>query len=204
MTTIDAPLDSAPVTRVAADTRYVLTGFPVGTAATIVCSSGFALGLGLAVIGIGVPILAATLVMARGLAVTERARVARVLGEPVTAPAYRAATSDTVVSRLLAAVLDPRSWRDLAHAVLRFIPSTVAFSVVVTWLAGMAGGFSWALWGWALPDGGTELAEMLGFGDAYPTTVVWHLVVGVLFAVTLPAVARWAAVLEARFARALL
>ncbi|MEU4562406.1 sensor domain-containing protein [Actinoplanes sp. NPDC023936] len=199
MTTIDAPLVSAPTfTRLAADTRYVLGGFPLGLAATIVTVTGFSLGLGLAVVWIGVPILIATMMMARGLAVTERARLG-------LAPArdYRAGGS-SVVSRLVAVLTDPQSWRDLVHAVFRFIPSTIAFSFVVTWWAGVLGGLSWALWGWALPDDGMELPELLGFGDGYLTIVVFYLVFAVGFAATLPTVTRWAARFEAGFARALL
>ncbi|MFF0374042.1 sensor domain-containing protein [Actinoplanes missouriensis] len=193
MTTIDAPLVSAPsFSRLAADTRYVLSGFPIGLAATIVTTTGFALGLGLAVIWVGVPILIATMMMARGLAVTERSRVGI-----FPARDYRQ-------GGFLAVLADPQSWRDLVHAVFRFIPSTIGFSFVVTWWAGVLGGLSWALWGWALPADNKELPELLGFGDGYLTVVVFYLVIAAGFVATLPTVTRWAAQLEARFARALL
>jgi hypothetical protein len=203
--TIDAPLVSASTfARLTADTRYVLTGFPVGLAGAIVCATGFSLGLGLAVLWIGVPILIATMMFARGFAMTERARIAAVLGTEARDFPYRGATSNTVVSRLVAAVTDGQSWRDLAHAMLRFIPSTVAFSVVVTWWAGVVGGLSWALWGWSLPGDGRELPELLGFGDAYSTIVIFYGAIALGFAATLPSVTRWAARLEARFAQHLL
>ncbi|BBH67754.1 hypothetical protein ACTI_44390 [Actinoplanes sp. OR16] len=203
--TIDAALISAPTfARVTTDTRYVLTGFPIALAGTIVCAVGFSLGVGLAALWIGVPILIATMMLARGLAVTERSRIAPVLGVPERIVTYRGATRDSVISRMIAAVTDPQSWRDLAHATLRVIPSSIAFSIVVSWWAAVIGGISWALWGWSLPDDGKEVPEMLGFGDAYLTTVTFYLVIAAAFAVTLPAVTRWAARLEARFAQALL
>jgi hypothetical protein len=56
------------------------------------------------------------------------------------------------------------------------------------------------------PDGpdNKELPELLGIGDAHRTMVVFHAGVALLCVVTLPAVARGAALLEARFARSLL
>ncbi|MBB2940715.1 hypothetical protein FB565_000419 [Actinoplanes lutulentus] len=199
MTTIDAALVSAPTySRLTADTRYVLSGFPTGLAATIVCATGLSLGLGLAVLWIGVPILIATMMLARGFAVTERTRIA------VAPFVYRAAASDTVISRLIAVVTDPQSWRDLAHAMLRCVPSAIAFSVVVSWWAAVAGGMTWALWGWSLPQDGKEVPELLGFGDDYWRIVGFYLVVAAVFALTLPAVAGWAARFEAGFAQRLL
>ncbi len=195
---------TSPLQRLAADTRYVLTGFPLALATLVLCLTGFATALGLAVVWIGVPLMIATLGLARGFARAERARIAEVLDEPVQAPAYRTATAGG--NRLLAVLADPQSWRDLAHASLRCVPSTIAFSLVVTWWAGVLGGLSWALWGWALPDGRDDqgLPELLGLGDAYLTAVAFYLVAAVLLAVTLPAVVGGAARFEARFARALL
>ncbi|GAA0477558.1 hypothetical protein Ade02nite_68430 [Paractinoplanes deccanensis] len=186
-----------PFARLGADTRYVLTGFPVALAALTLCVTGFSLGLGLAVVWAGVPILAATLMWARGFAAVERARLG--LANPV----YRTGTG---VRRMIAPLADPRAWRDLAHAILRFIPSTVAFSFVVSWYAGILGGLTWGLWGWALPggNGDDDLPELLGLGDSYGTAVGFYLVAAVILALTLPAVTRGAARLEAGFARALL
>ena len=181
MTTIDAPLVSTSTfARLTADTRYVLTGFPIALAGTVIATTGVSLGAG------------------RGLAVTERRRIG------ATPFPYRGATADTVLSRVVAVVRDPQSWRDLLHTTFRIIPSTIAFSVVVSWWAAVVGGVSWALWGWSLPESGMELPELLGFGDGYLTIVSWYLVIAAAFALTLPTVTRWAAGLEARFARALL
>jgi hypothetical protein len=190
--------------RLVTDTRYVLTGFPLATIAFTVCLTGFAAGAGLVVAVVGVPLLAATLMGARGFAIAERARVAPVLGSALPAPAYRAAKSASAPARMIAVLADPQSWRDLAHAVLRLAPSTIAFSVVATWWTGVLSGATWSLWGWALPKDGVDLPELLGLGDRYGTIVIFYMAVAVAFAATLPAVTRWAATLEARFAKALL
>ena len=68
------------------------------------------------------------------------------------------------------------------------------------------GSLTWSLWGWSLPDGpdDRDLPELLGFGGSYLTSISFYLDLAELFAITLPAVVRGSALLEARFARALL
>ncbi|MEV4351026.1 sensor domain-containing protein [Actinoplanes sp. NPDC049596] len=203
-TQLEAPVMAVrPLARVGADTRYVLTGFPVGIAALTLCVTAFSLGLGTVVLWVGVPILAATMMFARGFASAERARIGPVLGQTFEDPTYRTGTG---VRRLLAPLADPQSWRDLAHAILRFIPSTFSFTVVVTWWSMVLGGLTWGLWGWALPDGPNDhnLPEWVGLHDSYGLAVAFYLVVAVLFAITLPIVVRGVARLEAGLAHALL
>lgn len=209
-TQFDPVLTPAPVARIlprlVADTRYVLSGFPAAMAAVLVCVTGLVVGLGLAVIGVGVPLLIFALMQARGFAAIERERIAEVLGHEIREPVYRAASGPGLPTRLLAVLTDVQTWRDQAHASLRFLPNAVSFSLVAVWWAAIVGGLSRVLWGWALPDGpgGAELPELLGLGDAYLTDVTFYLALAVPFALTLPAVTRWAARFEARFAEKLL
>jgi hypothetical protein len=207
-TQLEPVLTPAPVAdvlpRLATDTRYVLTGLPLAVASVVVCATALSAGLGLAVLWVGVPLTFFALMQARGFATTERERIARVLGREIQTPSYRTAEASTLLPRLWAVLTDGQTWRDLAHATLRWIPSTIAFTVVATWWAGILGGLSWALWGWALPDGNAELPELLGFGDAYLTNVAFYAAVAALLVVTLPLVARKSALLEARFAEQLL
>jgi Putative sensor len=207
-TQMDTVLVPAPamrfVPRTAVNTRYVLTGFPLALASVVVCVTAFAAGLGLAVVWLGVPLLIFALGMSRGFAESERGRIATVFGEPIARPEYRTTDSTNILRRLVTVLGDPQTWRDLGHAALRWLPNSIAFSLTTTWWAGMLGGLTWGLWGWALPDGDRELPELLGLGDSYLTIVLFYLVVAVLFAVTLPAVVHASARLEARFAAALL
>ncbi|GAA1607414.1 sensor domain-containing protein [Actinoplanes couchii] len=207
-TQLDPVLTPAPVARfvprVAVDSRYVLTGLPMAVAALLVPVTALAVGAGLAVLWIGLPLMTFALMQARGFAAAERERIAVVLGREVRHPVYRPAGSASLPGKLLAVLRDGQTWRDLAHATFRWIPSTVAFVVVATWWAAILGGLSWALWGWALPEEGIELPELIGLGDGYPTMVAFHAAVAVVFALTLPPVAGWAARFEARFAERLL
>lgn len=207
-TSLEPVLTPAPVARfvprAVTDSRYVLTGLPLAAGALLVPVTALVIGAGLAVLGVGLPLMMFALMQARGFAATERERVAAVLGREIHTPLYRAGDSSTLPGRLLSVLLDRQTWRDLAHAASRWIPSTVAFTVVATWWAAVLGGFSWALWGWARPAEGTGLPRMIGLGDSYPVDVAFHAALALVFLMTLPPVARWAARFEARFARRLL
>jgi signal transduction histidine kinase len=188
------------------DTQYVLLGFPLGLITLVIALTGFFLGLGLAVIWIGVPVMVATLMFSRGFATLERARMRPVLGRPMPHPYYKKRTGEGFARRMFTPLADAQSWLDLVHAVFRFIPSTLAFCFVVTWWSGALGGLTWLLWGWSIPNGpdDQDLPDILGLGSGYDTRVIFYLVVGALFAVTLYPVVRGVTLIEALFARGLL
>ena len=188
------------------DTQYVVLGFPLGIITIVLGLVGFSLGLGLAVLWVGIPIMVAALMTARGFATLERARIGPVLGRQVPHPYYKRRRDGSRLRRLLTPLTDAQSWLDLVHAVFRFIPSTIAFVFVIVWWACTLGGLSWGLWGWSIPNGpdDQDLPQLLGLGYAYSTSVVFYLVLGAFFALTLYPVVRGAALLEALFARGLL
>ncbi|MBL7254183.1 sensor domain-containing protein [Paractinoplanes lichenicola] len=198
-TQLEMPLAVRLWPRVAADTRYVLTGLPLAVASFTVCLTLLTAGLTLAVVWIGIPLLVLTMTQARAFAAGERSRLAA-LGDHLPTPSYGGSR------RVLAMLTDPQSWQDVMHATLRWIPSTISTSLVLTWWAGVLGGATYALWGWALPDGpdDTDLPQLLGLGDSYLTATGFYLIVALVAAATLPLVTHFAARLEAGFARALL
>ena len=108
------------------DTGYTLTSFPVAIAAFVVVITGLALGAGLLVIWVGVAVLAATLVAARGFAVVERAWLPAVLDRPVPQPAYKTPEGSTT-RKLLTPLRDPQTWLDALHAIVRFPVAIASF-----------------------------------------------------------------------------
>jgi signal transduction histidine kinase len=206
MTTTTAAPPARILRQIGIDTQYVLIGFPLGIAGVVLCMSIFWLGVGLSIVWIGLPILLGAIYLARGLAVLERARIGPVFREKLQHPYYKKPTGDGFPRRLLAPLSDGQSWLDLLHGMFRFIPSTISFAFVVTWWAGVLNGFSWGLWGWALPTGpdNQDLPDLLGFDGSYGTKVAFYLATGIFFAGTLYWVVRGAALLEAYFARGLL
>ncbi|WP_250029024.1 sensor histidine kinase [Paractinoplanes maris] len=194
------------VRQVGIDTQYVLIGFPLGILTVTLFMTLFFTGLGLVIIWVGLPILIATLMTARGFATLERARIGPVLGRKVGHPYYKKAADSGVVRQSLTTLGDAQAWLDMLHGMFRFIPSTISFSLVVTWWSGAIGGLTVWLWEWSIPRGADnqDLPELLGMGDGTATRLLFYFACGVFFAGTLYPVVRASALLEAWFARGLL
>ncbi|GAB3348553.1 sensor histidine kinase [Modestobacter lapidis] len=191
------------------DTGYVLVGFPLAIASFVLIVTGTALGLGLTVIWVGLPVAIATLIAARGFAAAERVRLPAVLRTPVTSPRYlRAAPGDGRLRRLFTPMRDAQYWLDALHGVLHLVPAIPAFVIVVTWWSVALAGLTSLLWDWSIPYGPPDrnltLPELLGFVDSAPARIAVHALVGALFAVTLPIAVRGSALLVAQPARLLL
>jgi signal transduction histidine kinase len=192
--------------RLGQDTQYVLFGFPLGLIACVLAFTLFGLGVGLTVVWIGLPLLLGMMLLMRGFATLERARVGAVLGRRLPHPAYKRVAGPSFWRRVTTPLSDGQSWLDLLHAMFRFIPSTIAFSFVVTWWAGAIGGLTIPLWDWAIPRGpdNSDLPELLGLGDGTALRLSFYVAIGAFFALTLFPVVRGSALLEAKFARVLL
>jgi signal transduction histidine kinase len=189
------------------DTAYSIVGFPLAIVAFTLVITGFALGAGLLITVIGLPVLVGTVYAARGFAHIERARMAEVLRRPRVTPIYRSAGPDAGFWRRMFIPLgDAQSWLDALHAVVRLPVSVISFSFVVTWWSLALAGLTVPLWDWSIPRGpdNHELPELLGLGDDTRTRLVFYFLVGVFGAVTLPFVVRAVALLEAGLARAML
>ncbi len=188
------------------DTQYVLLGFPLGLITLVLCITGFATGVGTAIVWIGLPLLAGSLAMSRGFAHLERVRIGPVLRRKIPHPHYRSARSTSWIGKMFAPLADGQSWLDLVHGIFRFIPSTISFAFVLVWWAVALAGVTTPLYDWAIPHPpeNVELPELLGFGDATITRLVFNVAIGLFFAITLFPVVRGAALLEAQFARGLL
>ncbi|GGL00331.1 histidine kinase [Planomonospora parontospora subsp. parontospora] len=193
--------------RIGTDTRYLLTGFPLSVIAFCLALTGFAAGLGTVVVWLGVPILAATLMLARGFADIERRSLPQVLGYQVARPRYRRAPENAGWFRRMANPLTSgQSWLDLLHAIVNFPIAVVTFCIAVTWWAGTVLGLTAPIYGWiiaSIPDN-HGLAELLGFGDSALAEVILNTAIGAVFAITLPVVLRGAALVQAGLGRAML
>jgi signal transduction histidine kinase len=95
---------------------YVVTGAPLGLLWCTVLLSGLVLGLGLSLVALGIPLLAA-LGVTRWAANTERGRAALVLGAPIARPP-RPAYRGGLVARWRARLTDRATWKDVAYMLL--------------------------------------------------------------------------------------
>ncbi len=199
--------------QVGVDTAYLLSSFPIAFPAFVIAVTGFALGIGTAVIWIGVPILAATLLAMRGLAAAGRVQLPAVLGTAVARPNYkRAPAGASPLRRFLTAVTDGQSWLNLLWAVINFPIAVAGFVLTVAWWATTVSAITYPLYGWIIDravgegDGnGIEYAtRWLGWGDSYGAVAGLTFLGGLVLALLLPLVLRGSALVQAFIGQALL
>jgi signal transduction histidine kinase len=191
--------------RTTIDSAYVLIGFPLAIVTFVILVTGVSTGVG-SVFVFGFPILAATLYAARAFADLERLRIGQILDRTVARPAYKSAPEGAgIVRRILTPIIDGQAWLDVLHGVLVLIVSTVTFSFVLTWWAGMVGGLLYVTYGWAIPEASDnqDLPQILGMPGLAGRTLL-YTGAGIFFLGTLPSVARGCAVAQASLGRALL
>jgi signal transduction histidine kinase len=212
MTTASTPpFTGNPVSRMVrqlgADSMYLIVGFPVSLVAFILCFTVFWLGVGTAVIMVGIPILVGSLYLARGFADVERSRIPAVLHRPAPRPRYRQPDpSGRLFHRISTPLWDGQSWLDIMHCCLAWIFGTLGFVFIVTWWLGALGGLSYFAWDWTLRRGtdNHDLNELLGVSDTYGARVGLYSLAGLVFLITLPIIARVFALMSASLGRALL
>lgn len=213
MTTAIPP--AAPVTQrprflrqVARATAYCLVVFPLALAAFVVLVTLFALGVGLAVTFVGLPILVLMLYVARGFADIERLLLRWVLHRPVQRPRYRSGEGRRGLRWLLTPMADPQSWLDLWHGIFGLIPASIVSSMVAFWwLAGVGYGLFF-LWGWSFPPNLFIPGEVVWAVGSVPHTFLFvaivTTVVGLLLLVSAPFVTWGLTVVNVAIARVML
>jgi Putative sensor len=129
---------------------YLLLAFPLGLFYFVVLVTGFSLGIGLAIVWIGIPLLISVLMLSRTFANLERRLTSKLLNINIAQP-----TSDGVErnfwQRAKAVVLDPGTWAEIFYLFSKFVLGIISFVVVVallvTSLGLMATPFFWRAWG---------------------------------------------------------
>jgi signal transduction histidine kinase len=196
--------------QVGIDTRYALVGFPVAVIGFCLLITGFALGVGLIpLFGVGLLVLAVTLLIARGFAELERRQLPDVLGHSAARPRYaRAPEGAGQIRRLLNPLTNGQAWLDLLHGIVIFPIAILAFVLTVTWWSVAIAGLLYPVYGWILQriprDENRELPELLGFPDTLFVNTVFNMSVGLVFLLTLPLVLRGVTLIRAGIGRALL
>lgn len=194
------------------DTAYNLSSFPIVLSAFIVGLIGLALGVGTAVIWVGVPIMAATLLAMRGLAAAGRAQIPGVIRREITKPRYkRAKAGSSVLRRFLTALTDGQSWLNLLWAVAALPIAIIGFAATIVWWAVTLSTVAWPLYGWIIriaadegADGLEYATAWLGWGDSYLAAVLLTLLAGAIMVSTLPWAVRGLALAQAWTAKSML
>ena len=121
---------------------YLLLGLPLGFVEFVGIVTGFAVGAGLAITFLGIPLLVLTLLGARAGGAFERELARTLLDAPMPRRQPRPDETGLFWSRLRTLATDRYTWRCVAFLLLRLPMGIVDFTVVVT-LVGLAfGGFA--------------------------------------------------------------
>lgn len=184
---------------IANDAVYLTLSLPVGVAAFSIVVTGLGLAAGLAITLAGIPILLATLLIARGIAELERRRAGLVLEERIHGREQRLDGGLWQRTKTIAA--DGASWRDTAWSLLMLPIGVAGFTAVVTLWSVALGMLTSPAWLWATNDGDPDLPFFNDLGLGYS-------VLRVLTGIALVPVAAWGAralaVGTARLAKAIL
>jgi signal transduction histidine kinase len=206
---VRAAMSSTPAwwRRLGRDSAYTLTSLPLAVLAVVLVSVLVSVGAGLAVLLIGLPLLALGLLTARGFAHLERRRLNRLLGTELPYPTYlKADPSDQLLRRLTTAARDGQSWLDVVWTVVAVFTATISWSIAATWWATALGGTTYGIWEQTIPRGSdpVTLASLLGFGDSERADILVISAIGVFALLTLPLALRAAALLHSTLGRDLL
>ncbi|MGW3726544.1 sensor histidine kinase [Streptomyces sp. NPDC000851] len=175
---------------------YVLLSLPMGVLMFTYAVTMLALGAGLLVTFLGIPVLAAGLAGCRGLGALERARARGLLGLEVADPEPLRIRKNGLMGWIGAVLKSGTSWRHLLYAVLHFPWAVFSFVVAVNFWA-----YGWALltyplWFWLFPVyGGQDGLQLYGDETHHvyldnPFEITVTALVGLLFTLATPWIVR--------------
>jgi hypothetical protein len=117
---------------------YLLMNLPLGIAGFTVLLTLLTTGLGTVVVWVGLPLLALAILLARGAAKAERARVYALLDTFIPLP-YLPLPAGSQKLRWKARLKDGSTWRDIAYFFVLFPVGIIEFTLVVTfWSTSLA------------------------------------------------------------------
>jgi hypothetical protein len=119
---------------------YLTLAFPLGMAYLVVLSVGVSLGVGLAVLVVGIPILGAVIALSLGLGSLERVLANYLLGTDLSGQSLPADAS--VRARVSTLATDLGTWKTVVYLPSKFVIGVASFVVVTT---GLTTGFSMLL-----------------------------------------------------------
>ncbi|MEV0247480.1 sensor domain-containing protein [Nocardia sp. NPDC050712] len=195
------------IRRLGHDFAYTFLGLPLAVVSFALLVPLFAASIGTAVVFAGIPLLALTLLIARGFADIERVRLRQVAGPATARPLYAAAPEGAGwFRRLTAPIRQGQSWLDLLYAVVNLPIAIITFVLPIVWWALALGGLTYWFWGRFIPYGDSNdvFIETIMGADTDHNRTVLYTIIGVVALVTVYFVQRGSAALHAALARTLL
>lgn len=193
------------------DAVYCLLSFVPAIVFFVLTVTLCAVGLGLSLIWIGVPVLALALLTARLGAYLQLAMCAALLNSPMPDPGPPPRRRGRSMGVLAALIRDAANWRAAAYWLLKIALAPIQFGVVVGLYSFAFGGISYPLWrGWLPPelaaDGSWHRGAEFGrdyFIDSWPQMLI-PTVAGLLMLALAPAIVRVLVLIDRELVRGLL
>lgn len=114
---------------------YLLLSFPLGVFYFVVMVTGFALGAGLLVIWIGVPILALMFVLCDQMVVFEYTLIKKVLNLRIPPLRLERPKGERILERLKNRLFDSASWVKIGYLFIKFPLGIIMFTISITLIA---------------------------------------------------------------------
>ncbi|MFI6028773.1 sensor domain-containing protein [Amycolatopsis magusensis] len=193
--------------RFAGSLGFLLMNLPLGILGFVFLFTLFVSGVSTAIVWVGLPIAGLAVLLARGAARVERARVYAMLDSYIPVP-YRALPEGGQKARWKARLSDGATWRDTAYFFLLFPIGIIQFTLVVTFWAVSLAFAGLPIYFRYLPTGAYHFPSYdAGLRwitvDSTVEALPWAAL-GVLFMAVSVALTRGLAAGHARFARVLL
>ncbi|WP_330240221.1 sensor histidine kinase [Streptomyces sp. NBC_00525] len=144
---------------------YLQLSLPISIVMFTFAITMVSLGAGLLVTFVGIPVLAAGLVMCRGFGMLERTRARVLLGVDVADPAPARGRTGGLMSWIGAVLKSGVSWRHLLYSLLHFPWAVFAFCVSLTLQVWGWAALTYPLWHWTVPSHSGVSGIQL-YGDA--------------------------------------
>jgi signal transduction histidine kinase len=134
------------------ETIHLLLNMPFGVATFTIIVTGFALGFGMLITLVGIPILIGMLYVSRAMGTVERVRAGLLLDLDVPSPYRPDPPRDKWWRPFVSRVTDPATWTEIVYHLLLLPVGVVTLAVTLTfWTTALALLFLPA-YAWALPE----------------------------------------------------
>jgi signal transduction histidine kinase len=134
------------------ETIHLLLNMPFGIATFTIIVTGFALGFGMLITLVGIPILIAMLYVSRAMGTVERVRAGLLLDVDVPRPYRPEPPRDKWWRPFVSRATDPATWTEIVYHLLLLPVGVITFAVTLTfWTTALALLFLPA-YAWALPE----------------------------------------------------
>lgn len=185
-------------TRTPGSAVYLLVVFVLAMISLSVLASLFWTGIGLLVVIVGLPIIVATLFVARGFGLADRGLLWLTGLPQIEEPEWNRDKPGTggFWMTLTRPIRNAHYWIYLVHGmIVSPIISTISFALTTVWLSVGLGGLTYWFWGAFIPrgDGGEwghyvagALPWMFGGWNGWAVEVILYLIAGIVFTFTMP------------------